>query len=160
EQSVALAHIRASLDKQKPETFLLHGVTGSGKTEVYLRAIKHVLDQGKEAIVLVPEISLTPQMTARFKERFGPLVAVMQRGLASRANCDEWRKIQRGELTVVVGARSAIFAAFEDIGLVILDAEHESAYKQEDTPRDHARDVAIKRSEFDNCPVILGSATP
>ncbi len=160
EQAVALARITDSFDKRKPETFLLHGITGSGKTEVYLRAIKHVLDQGKEAIVLVPEISLTPQMTARFKERFGPLVAVMHSGLSSGEKFDEWRKIQRGEVKVVVGARSAIFAPFENIGLIILDEEHESTYKQEDTPRYHARDVAIKRSEYYNCPVILGSATP
>ena len=132
-----------------------HGVTGSGKTEVYLRAIKHVLDKGQEAIVLVPEISLTPQMTSRFKERFGPLVAVMHSGLSSGEKYDEWRKIQRGEVKVVVGARSAIFAPFENIGIIILDEEHESTYKQEDTPRYHARDVAIKRAEYYGCPVIL-----
>ena len=160
EQTVGLEQITDSFDRGKPETFLLHGVTGSGKTEVYLRAIKHVLEQGKEAIVLVPEISLTPQMTSRFKERFGPLVAVMHSGLSSGEKFDEWRKIQRGEVKVVVGARSAIFAPFENIGIIILDEEHESTYKQEDTPRYHARDVAIKRSEFYNCPVILGSATP
>ena len=160
EQTVGLEQITDSFDRGKPETFLLHGVTGSGKTEIYLRAIKHVLEQGKEAIVLVPEISLTPQMTARFKERFGPLVAVMHSGLSSGEKFDEWRKIQRGEVKVVVGARSAVFAPFENIGIIILDEEHESTYKQEDTPRYHARDVAIKRSEFYNCPVILGSATP
>ncbi len=160
EQQIALDHIAASADEQKAETFLLHGVTGSGKTEVYLRAIKRVLDKGKEAIVLVPEISLTPQMTSRFKERFGPLVAVMHSALSAGEKYDEWRKIKRGEVKVVVGARSAIFAPFENIGIIILDEEHESTYKQDDTPRYHARDVAIKRAEYYNCPVILGSATP
>ncbi len=140
--------------------FLLHGVTGSGKTEVYLRAIQEVLAKGKEAIVLVPEISLTPQMTSRFKARFGPLVAVMHSALSSGEKYDEWRKIRRGEVKVVVGARSAIFAPFENIGIIILDEEHEGTYKQEDTPRYHAREVAIKRAEYYNCPVILGSATP
>lgn len=160
EQRIALEAVKQSANQQKSETFLLHGITGSGKTEVYLRAIKHVLDKGQEAIVLVPEISLTPQMTSRFKERFGPLVAVMHSGLSAGEKYDEWRKIQRGEVKVVVGARSAIFAPFENIGIIILDEEHESTYKQEDTPRYHARDVAIKRAEYYGCPVILGSATP
>ena len=160
EQRIALEALRISADQQEAETFLLHGITGSGKTEIYLRAIKHVLDKGQEAIVLVPEISLTPQMTSRFKERFGPLVAVMHSGLSAGEKYDEWRKIQRGEVKVVVGARSAIFAPFKNIGIIILDEEHESTYKQEDTPRYHARDVAIKRAEYYGCPVILGSATP
>jgi primosomal protein N' (replication factor Y) len=160
EQQTALNKVKAAADSGKAETFLLHGITGSGKTEVYLQAIKHVLDQGKEAIVLVPEISLTPQMTARFQERFGSLVAVMHSGLSAGEKYDEWRKIHRREVKVVVGARSAIFSPFENIGIIILDEEHESTYKQEDTPRYHARDVAIWRSEFYGCPVILGSATP
>jgi primosomal protein N' (replication factor Y) len=160
EQDIALESISTSIQNEKPETFLLHGVTGSGKTEVYLRAIQQVLANGKEAIVLVPEISLTPQMTARFKARFGPLVAVMHSALSSGEKYDEWRKIRRGEVKVVVGARSAIFAPFENVGIIILDEEHEGTYKQEDTPRYHARDVAIKRAEYYNCPVILGSATP
>lgn len=160
EQRVALDLISTSVEKGQAETFLLHGVTGSGKTEVYLRAIQEVLAKGQEAIVLVPEISLTPQMTARFKARFGQLVAVMHSALSAGEKYDEWRKIQRGEVKVVVGARSAIFAPFENIGIIILDEEHESTYKQEDTPRYHARDVAIKRAEYYGCPVILGSATP
>ncbi|MGN7386867.1 primosomal protein N' [Sporosarcina sp. SAFN-015] len=160
EQQTALDKVKTAADSGKTETFLLHGITGSGKTEVYLRAINHVLDQGKEAIVLVPEISLTPQMTARFQERFGSLVAVMHSGLSAGEKYDEWRKIHRREVKVVVGARSAIFAPFENIGIIILDEEHESTYKQEDTPRYHARDVAIWRSEYYGCPVILGSATP
>ncbi|MCM3709991.1 primosomal protein N' [Sporosarcina luteola] len=160
EQETALEKVKAAADSGNAETFLLHGITGSGKTEVYLQAIKHVLDKGKEAIVLVPEISLTPQMTARFQERFGELVAVMHSGLSAGEKYDEWRKIHRREVKVVVGARSAIFAPFENIGIIILDEEHESTYKQEDTPRYHARDVAIWRSEYFGCPVILGSATP
>lgn len=160
EQVVALENISTSIEGGVAETFLLHGVTGSGKTEIYLRAIKEVLEKGQEAIVLVPEIALTPQMTSRFKARFGPLVAVMHSALSAGEKYDEWRKIQRGEVKVVVGARSAIFAPFKNIGIIILDEEHESTYKQEDTPRYHARDVAIKRAEYYGCPVILGSATP
>lgn len=160
EQVAALNPIEKSIEHEYQETFLLHGVTGSGKTEVYLRAIEKVLAKGKDAIVLVPEISLTPQMTARFKERFGELVAVLHSALSAGEKYDEWRKIHRGEVKVVVGARSAIFAPFENIGIIILDEEHESTYKQEETPRYHARDVAIKRSEYYQCPVVLGSATP
>ncbi|KOS63000.1 primosomal protein N' [Lysinibacillus sp. FJAT-14222] len=160
EQHVALKAITGSMEEQTGKTFLLHGVTGSGKTEIYLQAIQKVLDEGKEAIMLVPEISLTPQMTERFRSRFGEMVAVMHSGLSVGEKYDEWRKIQQGKVSVVVGARSAIFAPFTNIGLIILDEEHESTYKQEDSPRYHARDVAIWRSEFYNCPVILGSATP
>ncbi|KPN97389.1 primosomal protein N' [Lysinibacillus sp. ZYM-1] len=160
EQQVALQAIIATMEQQQAQTFLLHGVTGSGKTEVYLQAIQKVLDEGKEAIMLVPEISLTPQMTERFRSRFGEMVAVMHSGLSVGEKYDEWRKIQQGKVSVVVGARSAIFAPFTNIGLIILDEEHESTYKQEDSPRYHARDVAIWRSEYYNCPVILGSATP
>lgn len=160
EQQVALQAITTAMDQQIAQTFLLHGVTGSGKTEVYLQAIQKVLEEGKEAIMLVPEISLTPQMTERFRSRFGEMVAVMHSGLSVGEKYDEWRKIQQGKVKVVVGARSAIFAPFTNIGLIILDEEHESTYKQEDLPRYHARDVAIWRSEFYNCPIILGSATP
>ena len=160
EQHVALKAIVGSMEEQTAKTFLLHGVTGSGKTEIYLQAIQKVLDEGKEAIMLVPEISLTPQMTERFRSRFGEMVAVMHSGLSVGEKYDEWRKIQQGKVSVVVGARSAIFAPFTNIGLIILDEEHESTYKQEDSPRYHARDVAIWRSEFYKCPVILGSATP
>lgn len=160
EQSAALTAIVSAMEAQQAKTFLLHGVTGSGKTEVYLQAIQNALNVGKESIVLVPEIALTPMMTERFRARFGELVAVMHSGLSQGEKYDEWRKIQRGEVKVVVGARSAIFAPFTNIGLVILDEEHESTYKQEDTPRYHARDVAIWRGQHYNCPVILGSATP
>ncbi|AOV08312.1 primosomal protein N' [Sporosarcina ureilytica] len=160
EQESALQPIGQAIKDGRQETFLLHGVTGSGKTEVYLQAITKVLEKGQEAIVLVPEISLTPQMTARFKARFGQLVAVLHSALSAGEKYDEWRKIHRGEVKVVVGARSAIFAPFENLGIIILDEEHESTYKQEESPRYHARDVAIKRSEYYKCPVILGSATP
>ena len=157
-QQIAFDSIEQALNT--PKTFLLHGITGSGKTEIYLQTIDQVLKQGKEAIMLVPEISLTPQMTIRFKERFGDQVAVLHSGLSAGEKYDEWRKIQRAEVKVVVGARSAIFAPFQNLGLIILDEEHESSYKQDDSPRYHARDMAIWRSEYHNCPVILGSATP
>ena len=160
EQQVALSEILHAYDAHEAKTFLLHGITGSGKTEVYLQAIERAILDGKEAIVLVPEISLTPQMTNRFKERFGAHVAVLHSGLSTGEKYDEWRKIKRGEVKVVVGARSAIFAPFQNIGLIILDEEHEATYKQDDTPRYHARDIAIWRSEYYHCPVILGSATP
>ncbi|WP_346235546.1 primosomal protein N' [Lysinibacillus telephonicus] len=160
EQSTALEKIVLSMKQKQSETFLLHGITGSGKTEVYLQAISQCLNDGKEAIVLVPEISLTPQMTERFRSRFGELVAVMHSGLSVGEKYDEWRKVHEGKVKVVVGARSAVFAPFENVGIIILDEEHESTYKQEDSPRYHARDVAIWRSKFHHCPVILGSATP
>lgn len=142
------------------ETFLLHGVTGSGKTEIYLQSIEAVLAAGKEAIVLVPEISLTPQMVERFKRRFGRLVAVLHSALSAGEKYDEWRKIEQGKAKVVVGARSAVFAPFLNLGIIIIDEEHETSYKQEDNPRYHARDVAIERARRYGCPVVLGSATP
>lgn len=145
---------------KKQETFLIHGVTGSGKTEIYLQTIEAKLKEGKEAIVLVPEISLTPQMVERFKSRFGSEVAVLHSALSSGEKYDEWRKIERKEARVVVGARSAVFAPFENLGIIIIDEEHEASYKQEDNPRYHARDVAIWRAMKYQCPVVLGSATP
>jgi primosomal protein N' (replication factor Y) len=146
-------------------TFLLHGVTGSGKTEVYLRAIAHALEQGKGAIVLVPEISLTPQTVERFKARFtsGPprtLVAVLHSHLSSGERHDEWHKIRQGRARIVIGARSAIFAPVEPLGLIVVDEEHEHTYKQEEAPRYHARDVAIVRGQMEQATVVLGSATP
>ncbi|HET7616620.1 MAG TPA: primosomal protein N', partial [Bacillales bacterium] len=160
EQEKAMAPILRSIESRSHETILLHGVTGSGKTEIYLQSIDKVLRRGQEAIVLVPEISLTPQMVSRFKARFGSKVAVLHSGLSRGEKYDEWRKIQRREVNVVVGARSAVFAPFTKIGLIIIDEEHESSYKQEEQPRYHARDVAIKRGTVHGCPVVLGSATP
>ncbi|USK76475.1 primosomal protein N' [Peribacillus frigoritolerans] len=160
EQTAALKPIQEKIHHDEHDVFLLYGVTGSGKTEVYLQAIASVIEKGKEAIMLVPEISLTPQTVKRFKERFGEQVAVMHSGLSVGEKYDEWRKIHRKEVKVVVGARSAVFAPFENLGLVIIDEEHESSYKQEETPRYHARDVAIERAKSYGCPVILGSATP
>jgi primosomal protein N' (replication factor Y) (superfamily II helicase) len=160
EQHQVMIPIIDSIEKNQHETFLLYGVTGSGKTEVYLQSIQKVIAGGKEAIVLVPEISLTPQMVHRFKSRFGNDVAVLHSGLSVGEHYDEWRKIQRKEVKVVVGARSAIFAPFENLGIIIIDEEHETSYKQEDNPRYHARDTAIYRGKYHQCPVILGSATP
>jgi primosomal protein N' (replication factor Y) len=149
----------------QPSTFLLHGVTGSGKTEVYLQALAHALEQGKGAIVLVPEISLTPQTVERFKARFSSgklqtLVAVLHSHLSAGERHDEWHKIRQGRARIVIGARSAIFAPVEPLGLIIVDEEHESTYKQEEAPRYHARDVAIMRGQMENAVVVLGSATP
>ncbi|MCL4098271.1 primosomal protein N' [Bacillus altitudinis] len=160
EQAEASKPIHQAVSDDKHETFLLHGVTGSGKTEIYLQTIDHVLQKGKEAIVLVPEISLTPQMVQRFKERFGSNVAVLHSGLSTGEKYDEWRKIHRKEVKLVVGARSAVFAPFENLGMIIIDEEHESSYKQEEMPRYHAKDVAIERAGRHQCPVVLGSATP
>jgi primosomal protein N' (replication factor Y) len=146
-------------------TFLLHGVTGSGKTEVYLQAIAHALEQGKGAIVLVPEISLTPQTVERFKARFSSgklqtLVAVLHSHLSTGERHDEWHKIRQGRARIVIGARSAIFAPVDPLGLIIVDEEHEHSYKQEESPRYHARDVAVVRGQMEGAVVVLGSATP
>ncbi|MCC9985219.1 primosomal protein N', partial [Streptococcus agalactiae] len=149
---------RIGKDQNKP--FLLEGITGSGKTEVYLHIIDNVLKLGKTAIVLVPEISLTPQMTNRFISRFGKRVAIMHSGLSDGEKFDEWRKIKSGQAKVVVGARSAIFAPLENIGAIIIDEEHESTYKQESNPRYHARDVALLRAEYHKAVLLMGSATP
>ncbi|MEC1520908.1 primosomal protein N' [Neobacillus niacini] len=160
DQQRAIVPILDSIENKLHEVFLLYGVTGSGKTEIYLQTIQNVIEKGREAIVLVPEIALTPQMVNRFKGRFGNLVAVLHSGLSAGEKYDEWRKIQRKEVKVVVGARSAIFAPFENLGIIIIDEEHETSYKQEEMPRYHARDVAIERAQKNNCPVVLGSATP
>lgn len=142
------------------DTYLLYGVTGSGKTEVYMEIIENVIKKGKDAIVLVPEISLTPQIIARFKSRFGSRIAVLHSRLSDGEKYDEWRKIYRGEVDIVIGARSAIFAPLTNIGVIIIDEEHTTTYKQENMPRYHAIDIAKKRGEYHSAPVILGSATP
>ncbi len=189
EQVTALARIKAAYDKEtkgqgdnatsggnppvplspsppvSASAFLLPGVTGSGKTEIYLQAIAHALEQGKGAIVLVPEISLTPQTVERFKARFssGPLrtlVAVLHSHLSAGERHDEWHKIRQGRARIVIGARSAIFAPVHPLGLIIVDEEHEHSYKQEESPRYHARDVAVVRGQMEGAVVVLGSATP
>ena len=159
-QAAALAQITPAIENKKAQTFLLEGITGSGKTEVYLNAISKTLALGKNALMLVPEISLTPQMVEQVKDRFGDQIAVLHSGLSEGELYDEWRRIRRGEVRVVVGARSAVFAPLTNIGLIVIDEEHESSYKQEDNPRYHARDVAIWRSKYNSCPLVLGSATP
>lgn len=160
DQQAAYDQIAQSIQARQQDVFLLQGVTGSGKTEVYLQTIAQVLERGEGAIMLVPEIALTPQMAYRFKSRFQEAVAVLHSGLSDGEKYDEWRKIKRGEAKVVVGARSSIFAPIDHLGLIIIDEEHETTYKQEDTPRYHARDVAMWRAAYHSCPVILGSATP
>lgn len=165
EQIRALEAITGAMDKSEGKTYLLHGVTGSGKTEVYLQAIAHALKAGKGAIVLVPEISLTPQTVERFKARFssGPLqtlVAVLHSHLSAGERHDEWQKIRQGRARIVIGARSAIFAPVDPLGLIVVDEEHEHSYKQEESPRYNARDVAAVRGNYENAVVVLGSATP
>lgn len=160
EQTAALDQINASIKEKEDKTYLLEGITGSGKTEVYLHAISQTLQEGRNALMLVPEISLTPQMVRQVKSRFGEDVAVLHSGLSEGELYDEWRRIRRGETRVVVGARSAVFAPLRNIGLIVIDEEHESSYKQEDNPRYQARDVAIWRSHYNHCPLVLGSATP
>ena len=176
EQSVALNSIIKSIDNldssessldedDENNAFLLHGVTGSGKTEVYLQAIAHALEKGKGAIVLVPEISLTPQTVERFKARFSQgdlqtLVAVLHSHLSAGERHDEWHKIRQGRARIVIGARSAVFAPVEPLGLVIVDEEHEHSYKQEEAPRYNARDLAVVRGRQEGAAVVLGSATP
>ncbi|MDB4673771.1 primosomal protein N' [Verrucomicrobiales bacterium] len=169
EQELAVDKIMAAIDRPtEPETLpiLLHGITGSGKTEVYLQAVEHALLRGKSAIVLVPEISLTPQTVDRFKSRFSAGkwekagVAVLHSHLSSGERHDEWHKVRRQEARIVVGARSAIFAPLNDLGLIIVDEEHEPSYKQDSVPRYNARDIAVVRAKMEGCAVVLGSATP
>ena len=164
EQALALNKITDALaapERAKP--ILLHGVTGSGKTEIYLQAIRVALERGRSAIVLVPEISLTPQTVERFKSRFAEMheaVAVLHSHLSQGERHDEWHKIHSGRARIVIGARSAVFAPLKDVGLIIVDEEHETTYKQEEAPRYHARDVAVVRAKIEKCAVVLGSATP
>lgn len=159
QQAAAVSAITSQIG-QDAAPFLLEGVTGSGKTEVYLQVIEEVLKQGKTAIMLVPEISLTPQVTNRFIARFGDQVAILHSGLSDGEKYDQWRKIERGEAQVVVGARSAIFAPLKNLGAIIIDEEHEASYKQDSSPRYHARDVALLRAQYNHAVLVLGSATP
>ncbi len=160
EQAKALKQIAEAIENGIYRTFLLHGITASGKTEIYLQAIDIVLKKNKGAIVLVPEISLTPQTIERFVSRFGNQVAVFHSKLTPARRFLEWKKIRESSAAIVVGARSAIFSPMRNLGLIIIDEEHETTYKQDDVPRYHARDVAEERARLNNCPLILGSATP
>ncbi len=159
EQRQARDAVVSAIGSHQPP-FLLQGITGSGKTEVYLQIIQGALDKGKTAILLVPEISLTPQMTERFIARFGDKVAILHSGLSNGEKYDEWRKVERGDAQVVVGARSAIFAPLKNLGVMIIDEEHEATYKQDSNPRYHAREVAILRAQYNQAVLVLGSATP
>lgn len=170
-QAAALAEIQNALARltsrdsvgastEMGRILLLHGVTGSGKTEVYMQAIAQILESGKSVIVLVPEISLTPQTASRFIGRFGELVAVLHSRLSTGERYDSWHRIQKGEATIVIGPRSAVFAPVRELGLMIIDEEHSDSYKSDTAPRYHAREVAQKRSELANCALLLGSATP
>ncbi|MEW6027622.1 MAG: primosomal protein N' [Planctomycetota bacterium] len=164
----SIGHIADS--KSRPNVFLLHGVTGSGKTEIYLQVMAKVREQGKQTIVLVPEIALTPQTVRRFRERFSPSfaessagkdnVAVLHSHLTPKQRAFQWQRIRNGEASVVIGARSAIFAPFKNLGLIVIDEEHETSFKNISTPFYHAREVAIERARLENAIVILGSATP
>ncbi len=164
EQTHALNEVEQALDaSENARPILLHGVTGSGKTEIYLQAIRGTLDHGRTAIVLVPEISLTPQTVERFKGRFAEAqddVAVLHSHLSEGERHDEWHKIHSGRARIVIGARSAVFAPLKNLGLIVVDEEHETTYKQEEAPRYHARDLAVVRAKIEKCVVVLGSATP
>ena len=159
EQQLALDKVLSALRAGRHQGFLLFGVTGSGKTEVYLRAIEQVVASGRQAIVLVPEIALTPQAIGRFRRRFSA-VAVMHSGMSEGERHAYWRAIAHGRASVVVGARSAVFAPTRNLGLIVIDEEHEPSFKQGNSPRYHTRDVALWRASHGNFPVILGSATP
>lgn len=159
DQQAALDSILHALRERRHETILMHGVTGSGKTEVYIRAIDEVIHYGRQAIVLVPEISLTPQTRSRFKSRFSS-VAVLHSHLSDAERHWHWQQIARGQVQVVVGARSAVFAPTPNLGLIVIDEEHDGSFKQGESPRYHARDVALQRAHMENVPLVLGSATP
>lgn len=155
-QEAAIQKIRES----KKNVVLLHGITGSGKTEIYLQLASEIIEQGKQVLILVPEISLTPQMVTRVQQRFGEAVAIYHSGLNDQEKYEQYQRVIRKEVFVVVGTRSSIFMPFERLGLIILDEEHDTSYKQDNTPQYHCRDVAIKRAEYFGCKVLLGSATP
>ena len=159
-QQRALQEIYSCLQAGRGDVILIDGVTGSGKTEVYLSAIERVLKQGKTACVLVPEISLTAQTVGRFRSRFGGLVAVFHSRLSAGERLDQWDMVKSGAARVVVGARSALFCPLRDLGLIVIDEEHEQSYKQGSSPRYHARDVAAFMAKLGGFPLVLGSATP
>jgi primosomal protein N' (replication factor Y) len=160
EQEIALEALRGAAESKKFSVFLLQGVTGSGKTEVYLRLAESVLQHGRSVLILVPEIALTPAVASAFREGFGDLVAVQHSGLSLGERYDQWHRIRRGEVSIVVGTRSAVFAPLAKLGLIIVDEEHDTSFKQEETPRYHGRDVAVMRAKQEDALIVLGSATP
>jgi primosomal protein N' (replication factor Y) len=160
DQEAALSPLVAAVDGGVFRPFLLHGVTGSGKTEVYFRAVEAALARGRGAIVLVPEIGLTPMLLRAARSRFGATVSVLHSELSAGERHDQWWRIREGDARVVVGARSAVFAPLPDLGLVVVDEEHDGSYKQDESPRYHGRDVAVMRARLEGCPAVLGSATP
>jgi len=160
EQQEAVTAIADAVRARRSETFLLHGVTGSGKTEVYLRAVAGALAAGRQALVLVPEIPLTHQILARLRGRFGDRLAVLHSGLTPNERLAQWERLRRGEMPIAVGARSALFAPIADLGVIVMDEEHDAAYKSEDGFRYHARSLALRRARHESCPLVLGSATP
>ncbi|PHS35502.1 MAG: primosomal protein N' [Alkaliphilus sp.] len=160
EQKVAIEKIVEAIKEKKQDVFLIHGITGSGKTEIYLQVIEEVIKGGKQGIVLVPEISLTPQTVERFRGRFGDCIAVLHSSLSEGERYDEWRRIKEGKVSIVIGARSAIFAPLEKLGIIIIDEEHETSYKSEQNPKYNATEIAIFRTKVENAVLVLGSATP
>ncbi|WP_051569126.1 primosomal protein N' [Alkaliphilus transvaalensis] len=160
EQQLVMDKIIKTIHEEEPKTFLIHGVTGSGKTEIYLRLMEEVIARGKQGIVLVPEISLTPQTVERFKGRFGEGIALLHSSLSEGERYDEWRRIAKGEVNIVIGARSAVFAPLKHLGMIIIDEEHENTYKSEQNPKYHAHEIAAYRSGNEGAIVVLGSATP
>ena len=160
EQASAYQSIEQAIDDGVYRTFLLYGVTGSGKTEIYLHAVRKTLSKGRACLILIPEISLTPQAVERFEARFGSRIAVLHSGLNDKERAAEWWKIKYGECDIVVGARSAVFAPLQNIGLIVVDEEHDTSYKQQETPFYNARDISVKLANDVNAVVILGSATP
>lgn len=161
EQETAYQKVLSCIEQNKYQEFLLYGVTGSGKTEVYLQLIQEVIEKGKTAIVLVPEISLTPQMLDRFISRFGKeTIAVLHSKLSIGERYDEWNKIRKGKAKIVIGARSAIFAPVKNLGIIMIDEEHDSSYKSESNPKYDAKQVAKFIAKQNDCPLLLGSATP
>lgn len=160
EQSGVLAEITAAIGQSQYAAFLLHGVTGSGKTEVYIRSMHETLRRGRSALMLVPEISLTPMFARRLKDHFGAAVAILHSSLSEGERLDEWNRLRQGEARVCIGARSAVFAPLSNLGLIVVDEEHEGSYKQDESPRYHGRDTAIMRAHLAGAVVIIGSATP
>jgi primosomal protein N' (replication factor Y) (superfamily II helicase) len=159
-QGEVFKKLNSAIEASRFQTFLLHGVTGSGKTEIYIRCIQRILEMGKTAIMMVPEISLTPQTVERFRQRFGDRVAILHSGLSQTERFLEWKKIRDEKVSIAVGARSAVFAPFKNLGMIVIDEEHDGSYKQDSVPRYHARDTAVMRAHSMNAVVLMGSATP